>query len=172
MKLLERLDFEQVLRGFYAEHGLDSDHEANTNSDGEMHLQRAEALLGRWGRVRLSSDEVRNVVLPWHLSERGALPLVPKSGLTVAQAADVVRASRRRYAAANPVCWRKLARMRTEPITPVYLSTSAIDAPDYSELDVRHGLIHLDGLHRLVSWELDGRLNDGGGVVAYVAGAG
>jgi Family of unknown function (DUF6309) len=170
MIVLERLDFEQVLRDYRAEHPVDTDHEANTNDDGEMHLQRAQALLGRWRRVLLRADEVRSVVLPWHLSEGGEVALVPKSGLTVAQAAEAVRRTDGGYAQASPVCWRKLARMRTAEMTPVFLSTMAIDASDYDGLESRDGLIHLDGLHRLVSWELHGLLTETTEVVAYLAG--
>ena len=40
----------------------------------------------------------------------------------------------------------------------------------YAEIDVQGGLVHLDGLHRMVSWEFYGMLNDGAQVAAYVAG--
>ncbi|SDD91338.1 hypothetical protein SAMN05216174_12245 [Actinokineospora iranica] len=53
--------------------------------------------------------------------------------------------------------------------TPVFLSTRAIGRPGYADLRVRGGLVHLDGLHRLVSWELNTVLADAG-VAAYVAG--
>jgi uncharacterized protein DUF6309 len=172
VRISATLDFGQVLERFHAEHGVDKLHESNTNSDGEMHLLRADALLGRWAEVMIGREEIRNVVLPWHLSEDGAIALVPPSGRSVGRAVDELRPLVGRYAVQSPVCWRKLERMRTAPWTPVYLSTEAIDAPDYDELQVRRGLIHLDGLHRLVSWELHGLLTDATEVVAYVAGAG
>jgi hypothetical protein len=170
MRILAALDFEEVMQQFRGEHATGSAHEANTNGDGELHLLRAEALLGCWKKVLLGRAEIRSVVLPWHLSEGGGVPLVPKSGLSVAQAAATMRPMIERYATANPVCWRKMTRMRAAPFTPVYLSTEAVDVPQYSELETKHGLIHLDGLHRLVSWELHGLLTDETGVVAYVAG--
>ena len=169
MKVVERLHFHDVLARYHAEHGVDKPHEANTNDDGEMHLQRADALLGSWKLVLLSPDEVRSVVLPWHLSEGGEIMLVPQSGLTVAQAAEALRQTTGGYEQASPVCWRKISRMRTAPMTPVFLSTAAIDAEDYAGLKTRAGLIHLDGLHRLVSWELHGLLTDDTAVVAYLA---
>jgi hypothetical protein len=172
VRLRATLDFGQVLERFRAEHSVDKPHESNTNSDGEMHLLRADALLGRWAEVMIGREEIRSVVLPWHLSEGGAIPLVPPSGRSVADAVDELRPLAGRYAEESPVCWRKLERMRAAPWTPVYLSTEAIDATDYDELHVRHGLIHLDGLHRLVSWELHGLLTDETELVAYVAGVG
>jgi hypothetical protein len=169
VRIRATLDFAQVLERFRAEHGADKQHESNTNSDGEMHLMRADALLGHWAEVVIGREEIRSIVLPWHLSEHGALALVPPSGRSVARAVEELRPLIGRYAAESPVCWRKLERMRSAPWTPVYLSTEAIDASDYDELDVRRGLIHLDGLHRLVSWELHGLLTDDTALVAYVA---
>lgn len=172
MRICATLEFAHVLQRFRAEHGLDKRHESNTNSDGEMHLRRADALLGRWAEVVIGREEVRSVVLPWHLSEGGAIALVPPSGRSVARAVEELRSVIGRYAAESPACWRKLERMRAAPWTPVYLSTEAIDAPDYDDLDIRRGLIHLDGLHRLVAWELHGLLTDETEIVAYVAGVG
>src|ERR1700730_17509402 len=43
MEILARVDVEEVIKQFRSEHSADTLHEANTNSDAEMRLMRAEA---------------------------------------------------------------------------------------------------------------------------------
>ncbi|MBC6417637.1 MAG: hypothetical protein GDA44_01985 [Prochloron sp. SP5CPC1] len=74
------------------------------------------------------------------------------------------------YRQGNPVCCHKIARMGHSEFTPLFLYTQAIPHEDYSDIDVPGNLVHLDGLHRMVSWEFHGMLNDGVQVEAYVAG--
>jgi Family of unknown function (DUF6309) len=168
---LAPVEFAEVLARFRSEHSVDDTHEWNSNSDGEAHLLCADRLTDRWDRVLLGPEEIGRVVLPWHESEGGDLKLVPKTGLTVADATEVLRAVSDRYPTESPVCWRKIARMNAGPSTPLYLSAVVIDMSDYEELEVTgDGLIHLDGLHRMVSWQLNGVLTSGCTVEAYVAG--
>ncbi|MGH3932278.1 MAG: DUF6309 family protein, partial [Pseudonocardiaceae bacterium] len=171
MKVLAAVTFDDVLRRFYQEHALDRAHEANTNSEAEQHLRNADALLGQWSRVLLGRRDILGVMLPWHLSEGGSRELVPKSGLTVASAARRLRSESRQHAAANPTCWGKLAWQQRSPLTPLFLSTRAIGTVDYEDLSVKDGLTHLDGLHRMLAWELFDRLPEDDRIEAYVAGA-
>jgi len=171
MRHLGSVPFAEVLARFRSEHSVDDPHEWNTNSDGEAHLVCAERLTNHWDRVLLGPDEVSRVVLPWHESEGGDLKLVPKTGLTVAEATEVLRAVCDRYPTKSPVCWGKIVRMNAPPSTPLYLSRVVIDMSDYEALVVSGGgLVHLDGLHRMVSWQLNGVLSSGCAVEAYVAG--
>ncbi|WP_067965947.1 DUF6309 family protein [Nocardiopsis trehalosi] len=161
--------FSEVRRAYLRDHPAERDHPANTNRDGADNLDRAEELLGTWFRVRLRRAEVLAVMLPWHLSEGGGYELVPPSGLTVGQAAERLRTGGAAVAAANPVCSAKLDLMGRAPLTPVYLSVGCVEHVDYAGLRVRDTLTHLDGLHRMLAWELAGRL-PAGGLDAYVAG--
>lgn len=172
MRIVAPVPYDEVMREFHAAHGLDKPHEENTNHDALKHMRMAQAQFGRWTRVLLDREEIRSVVLPWHESEGGSLTLVPRSGRTVAEAVELVRSTAGRFAIANPVCWKKLVHLRSAPLQGIYLSTEAIDDEvDYLELETRRGLIHLDGLHRLVSWELHGMLTDDTEVLACLAGA-
>ena len=172
MRIVAPVQYDELMREFNAAHGLDKLHEENTNHDALKHLRMAQAQFGRWTRVLLHREEIRSIVLPWHESEGGGITLVPKSGRTVAEAVELVRSTGGRFETANPVCWRKLVHLRSAPFDGIYLSTQAIDDEiDYLELETRRGLIHLDGLHRLVSWELHGMLTDTTEVLAYLAGA-
>lgn len=170
MRILAAVTFDEVLQRFYHEHALDRAHEANSNGEAEQHLRNADALLRQWSRVLLGRRDVLGVMLPWHLSEGGNRELIPKSGLTVAAAARRLRSGGRQHARMNPTCWGKLTWQSTSPLTPLFLSTHAIGTVDYEELRVKDGLTHLDGLHRMLAWELHHRLPDDDRIEAYVAG--
>lgn len=170
MRVLESVSFDHVLQRFRHDHAVDREHEANTNGDGESHLFLADALLGEWTRVLLGPRHLRGVVLPWHESEGGDIALVPKTGLRVADAARRLGAMRSDYSGKSPVCWRKLARVAGAPLSSIFLSVRAVTSEDYADLYIKEGLIHLDGLHRMIAWELDGLLAEHGLVEAYIAG--
>jgi hypothetical protein len=171
MRVLAAVTFNEVLRRFYQEHALDRAHEANSNGEAERHLRNADAMLHQWSRVLMGRRDVLGVMLPWHLSEGGDRELIPKSGLTVAAAARRLRSVGRQHARMNPTCSAKLAWQSRSPLTPLFLSTHAIGTVDYEKLQVKDGLTHLDGLHRMLAWELHNRLPDDDQVEAYVAGA-
>ncbi|MFB7592252.1 DUF6309 family protein [Streptomyces sp. NPDC056169] len=164
------VSFDEVLHRFHEEHPLDREYEGNTNDEAEGHLQDADRTIGRWSKVLLDRRDLRGIILPWHLGEGGERELIPTSGLTVARTVALLRASGAAYTRSNPVCGRKIARQATSAFTPVFLSVGPAPGIDYDGLTVRHGLTHLDGLHRMVSWELHGRVDSGTRIQAYVAG--
>ncbi|WP_316525541.1 DUF6309 family protein [Kitasatospora brasiliensis] len=170
MEIVTAVAYPEVHDAYLRDHPLERAHEANSNMYGEESLERADRIPGGWWRIRLSRADVLGVVLPWHLSEGGALELVPRSGLTVAEAAERIRVGGAAWGAANPVCAAKLRLLGQAPFTPVFLSTAPIDHSDYGDLEVRSGLIHVDGLHRMLAWELSGRLPEGARLDGYLAG--
>jgi len=171
MKVLESVTFTSVLRHFAEEHPFDESDEANSNDEALTHLHDADLVLGgRWHLVELERIELLSVVLPWHLGENGGQELIPKAGLTLAAAAARLVELGPSYAGTNPLCARKLDRQTAGPPTPVFLSTCAVPGADYEGLAVREGLIHLDGLHRMLAWERHGRLASMRGAKAYLAG--
>ncbi|MFE2847904.1 DUF6309 family protein [Streptomyces scopuliridis] len=169
MRVIAAAPFASVLDTFARAHPLDRAHEANTNDEAEEHIRNAELSLGSWRRVLLDRDDLLRVVLPWHLGEGGERELIPKSGLTVADAVARLEAAGGAYARTNPVCARKLDRLAAAPFTPLFLSTRAVPGIDYEGLVVREGLIHLDGLHRALAWERAGRLTAGTRIEAFLA---
>lgn len=171
MRVLGAVTFESVLSHFAREHASDPSDAANTNAIAEDHLRSAQlASGGRWHRVRLAEAEVLRVVLPWHLGEGGEAELIPRTGLRVAAALARLAELEPTYARINPRCAVKLDWQRRAPTRPVFLSTRPVPGRDYAGLEVRHGLIHLDGLHRLLAWAQAGRLASPRGMPAYVAG--
>jgi hypothetical protein len=170
MEIVEPVPFAEVRHIYLRDHPAERTHQANTNRDGEENLWRAERLIGSWWRVRLSRADVLDVVLPWHLSEGGAYELVPRSGLTVGQVVERMRSDWTHVAEVNPVCTAKLELLEHSPLTAVYLSTHPVAHPDYADLRVEEGLIHLDGLHRVIAWELAHRLPHEERLDAFLAG--
>ncbi|MGW7585930.1 DUF6309 family protein [Kitasatospora sp. NPDC054768] len=170
MEIVTAVAFPEVHDAYLRDHPVERAHEANSNMYGEENLERADRIPGGWWRIRLSRADVLGVVLPWHLSEGGELETVPRSGLTVAEAAERVRAGGAAWAVANPVCAAKLRLLRWAPFTLVFLSTAPVDHSDYGDLAVRSGLIHLDGLHRMLAWELAGRLPERALLDGYLVG--
>ncbi|WP_181957470.1 DUF6309 family protein [Streptomyces paludis] len=175
VQIIGPVTFDEVLTAFRRDHPVARDHAANTNQDAENMLSLADRLFGGWSKARLSRAELRAVILPWHLSEGGARELVPRTGLTVGEAADLLRAHAAELSAANPLCTEKIARFRAAPFTSVYFSRGPVTHDDYADLRTGEGLVHLDGLHRLLAWELSGRLSarparEDDGPIAYLAG--
>ncbi|MFJ8255394.1 DUF6309 family protein [Streptomyces sp. NPDC094466] len=74
------------------------------------------------------------------------------------------------YTRTNPLCAFKMTRQNHALARPLYLSTRAMPTRDYAALTVRKGLVHLDGLHRMLAWHRSGLLSPGRWVEAYVAG--
>ena len=167
---IESLRFDEVMTRFHLEHDADRAHESNTNQATEGLLGLADAQLGGWSRVLLGRRHLRSVILPWHESEGGDIKLVPKTGLRVVEAARKIAAMRELYAQQSQVCWRKIERAARVPRAAVFLSTRAIDSEHYAELETKDGLVHLDGLHRMIAWELDGLLAEDELLEAFVAG--
>lgn len=171
MKVLEAVPFDRVLGHFTRHHAYRPGDPANSDDEAETHIRNAQALAeGRWHRVLLEGPEVRGVVLPWHLGEDGEVELIPRTGLTVRAAAARLAALGDAYATSNPLCAGKLARQVGAEPTAVFLSSRAVGGEDYEGLSVREGLIHLDGLHRMLAWERAGQLAPGRLLKAYVAG--
>ncbi|MER7669921.1 DUF6309 family protein [Kitasatospora sp. NPDC096128] len=171
MEIVSAVAYSEVHRAYLRDHPVERTHKANTNLYGEENLERADrGIPGGWWRIRLTRADVLGVVLPWHISEGGERELVPRTGLTVARAAERVRSGGAGWTAANPVCAAKLRLLRGAPFTALYLATAPVDHPDYAGLVVRRGLIHVDGLHRMLAWELAGRLHELTSLEGYLAG--
>lgn len=159
------------MRHFSREHPFDGADQANSNDEAEGHIRNAQRDSdGRWHRILLEGPEVRAVVLPWHLGEDGEVELIPRTGMSVGEAADRLTMLGASYSRTNPLCAFKLGRQCTATRLPLFLSTRPAPGPDYASLAVREGLIHLDGLHRMIAWARAGQLVSGSWFEAYVAG--
>ncbi|MFJ4686639.1 DUF6309 family protein [Streptomyces sp. NPDC091377] len=169
MRVIGSVPSDAVVREFLRDHPYDPDERDNTNDDAESNLHAADRLLGHWYRVLLDRSELLEVILPWHLGEGGGIELVPPTGLTLADASAALRALGDTYALSNPHCAHKLNWQATAPLGPIHLSTRAVPGADYERMEPREGLIHLDGLHRMLAWENAGRLHGGVRIEALVA---
>jgi len=170
---IQKVAFADVLRHFEQHHPV---REGNMNAHARECMEKANDLVhGEWAYVRLDPEEAREIILPHHISEGGTLPLIPPTGMTVRAAADKIRQiTLPVYSVENPACWKKLDYWRGRYGSPLFLSIVTVDHPDYHQVTVPDGgLVHLDGLHRLLAWDLSGRFDSFGAegeVPAYVAG--
>jgi hypothetical protein len=156
LKTLARVSFDEVLKTFATNH---SDPEVWARA----RLRTADSQRSEWTLVELGPQDVLAVWLPHHRhgpEEVGqGLEVVSPEGSTVADTIETLSA-----VGPNP-CVKRIDMLSSLAPTPVYLSADPIDHQDYAGLVRRKvtGLVHLDGLHRLVAW---GRV--GQGATAYV----
>jgi hypothetical protein len=137
------------------------------------HLQTADAMFaGRWRMVDVPADALRQAVLGAHAGEpcRGdSMELVPAGGASVAATASRLRAARVDYEGHNPSCWGRMQQAAGEPFSLIVLAMRPM-------IELGHGagaagrFFVVDGLHRLVAWELAGRLAQGGSIRACICG--
>ncbi|WP_017588456.1 DUF6309 family protein [Nocardiopsis ganjiahuensis] len=172
MKIIEPVTTEEVLETFRR---TGPPHDDITARDAESYAEKMTLLAVEqhgepWYRVRLSRKDVLAVVLPWHRGENGELELVPPTGATVQETLTRLSAWGDEYPTANPLCWEKLHRHSDTDLSPLILSAGVVDHPHYADLSDRDSLTHLDGLHRMLAWGLEGRLPRFRRLDAYVVG--
>lgn len=133
---------------------------------GMKNLVRANRSAEDWVRARLECQEALGIVLPWH--KDGDIELIPPTGCTLGEALTTLAELEKAYRDASPHCWKTIEALEKSYPSPIFLSTSPIGRRDYARVPRTTGLIHLDGLHRLLAWGRSGRL-DGVEIEAYVA---
>lgn len=170
MKVQRKATFDEVLKRFLQEHPIDNRYKVNTNPNAHQSLIMANEIFDEWNYVLLYRQDILNVILPWHLGCKGELTLVPKSGLTVEQTVVGLREMEDSYSQKNQECWDKIIKMGCTNLTHLFLSTQALPHEDYAEVNMPGHLFHLDGLHRMVSWEYHGLLKKNLQIPAYIAG--
>jgi hypothetical protein len=126
-------------------------------------LEIANTQFGDWERVLLFPDDLGNIMLPRH--DHG-VSLVPPSGSSVSEALKKLDRLDR-----SSECYRRIQTFSDPRTSAVFLSVAPINDPhypDYKGLVDRgyKGLMHLDGLHRLIAWHLENKRT----VPAYIAG--
>lgn len=167
------VSFEEVLFAFDKEHNQQN----GSNSWARNALVEAnKKFSGKWRKIKLKRKQILQIVLPHHLGEEGEIELVPKTGLNVKATINKLK-SIPSYKIKNPKCWEKIEYLETKPFSPIFLSTLAIDWDDYKNITMpgAGNFFHLDGLHRLISWGLEGRFNSrrylfSNKIIAYIAG--
>jgi len=153
-------------------------HRPNTDAADGWALSRLEeagdAFAG-WARVSLSREDVMGTVLVYHCRGDGD-PVVPREGATVREVVDGLDGEgMSELAAEHPRCHDRIERLMREPFSPVFLADGPLEetsAEQYGWLECGEDcLVHLDGLHRLLAWTLDGRFDEGyeNDLTAYVA---
>ncbi len=175
---LKDVSYDDVLKFFTKEHPIDleSPHFAG-NKWGRLHLDQANNELGGvWALCELEVDDILNLVIPFHVAEEGDSILVEEGGMTVRDAIDNLKNSLPDYTEKNPVCWAKIMYWKDKGFSPLFLSVAPVKQGGRSHTNPALGsLFHLDGLHRLLRWGMDGRFESQNytrdqKLTAYVAG--
>ena len=171
---MERVIFELLIEEFSLAHGAGYE----PNRGALIGLNKANEKFGNWVRRELELAEVLEVILPYHAHwgdpDKDAVLLVPPEGITLQEAVDRLK-TLQDFEATNPTCWQSM-QLSADTESPVYLSIEPIDNDDYRMQPSRSEphLYHIDGLHRLVYWGLQGRYEpevyEKNPVVAYIAG--
>jgi hypothetical protein len=126
-------------------------------------LESANVFFGeRWCCLELTPKLIRHhITLMYHHHPFSGLCLIPESGATVHDSAKQFSEIRKRYKRRNAFCYRHIQGLKVVPFTPVFLASR--DPPGFS-MPIWHTIappqgnfFHLDGLHRLIAWELAGR---------------
>ncbi|OGE80970.1 MAG: hypothetical protein A3E98_03095 [Candidatus Doudnabacteria bacterium RIFCSPHIGHO2_12_FULL_48_11] len=159
------ITFDSILKAFDGQHDV----KKGSNSWTRNALIAANNQFnGKWSFNTLNKEQLLKIVLPYHTSEHGGIELVPKSGMTIEDTINKIK-SIPDYNIRNPDCWKKIVYLKQVPMNPVFLSVSLPSWPDYQDIILLPGehFIHLDGLHRLIAWGLDDRLDE---VTAFIAG--
>lgn len=107
---------------------------------------------GSWTRVRLSENEIRNVMLPDHRHPaENPNVLIPKPGLTVSAAAARVK----EVTQETGLCWRNINSHKDRDFSQLHIF-----------LQRGNGVFaNLDGLHRLLAWAIFEKKDD---IHAYI----
>jgi hypothetical protein len=147
------------------------------NKWGKLHLEQANTTAeGSWSLCELEVEDIFAIVLPYHAAEHSESILVEEDGLIVKDAIAKLENWLPAYAESNPVCWAKMMYWQDKEYSPLFLSTVPSYQGKRSHVNANLGnIFHLDGLHRLMRWGMDGRFvsevyNQGPKLTAYIAG--
>jgi hypothetical protein len=128
-------------------------------------LSVANKFFGSWIEAELPNSEVLKVTLPYHLHFSNEL--ISKRGATVRYASDKFRKIETTYRKDNRECYEIIERSKKKNIQTVYLSLGVLSDSSNEEVNgfkeyrkirkSENNLIHLDGLHRLLSYGINRR---------------
>ncbi len=117
-------------------------------------LNWTEKHVGNWYKVRLSRDDVLSILMPGHAHSKYIL--IPKKGALLKSVYK--RAKKLEYKSKNPKCVKTIEHFKHSEFSPIFLSTRFKAMGHYKgHVKIKTALYHVDGLHRLIAWGLDGR---------------
>ena len=104
-----------------------------------------------WSEGHLSLEELRSVILPWHVCGTSEHTLVPSQGTTVGEICKILA---QRPTDLVDSCTGKIHQFRVLPKMPAIISNRSRPGIDYRDCKYREGWFHVDGLHRMIAWGL------------------
>ncbi len=151
MEIFKKVSFKEVEREFRKQY---------RKKNRPEHVSRwcldwTELKVGNWYKVRLSHKDVLSILLPGHAHPNRHL--IPDEGRLLRH----VLQKKINYRTVNRTCWQSIKYFKTKDFNPLFLSTKFIALSHYRRLKYQPtALYHVDGIHRLVAWGLDGRYTD------------
>lgn len=172
MKIIKKASFEEVL----AVH--DKEHSSSASVKwARKALTQADNFLKSWNLVELDQNDILNsIILMWHKGEvdDDEINLVPPEGASVIDTLTRFKEIESFYRNKRPGCYAKIMQLKNSPFTPIFLSSvpiSSIGDEHSGMTNYKSGnLVHLDGLHRLIAWNIAGRIDKNISLTAYLAG--
>ena len=172
-KFPREVKFDEVLKQFNEWHKLDTKEERNTNKYALGLLNHVKEQ--KWHKALLTKEDISHVILPWHLSE-GKFELVPETGLTVKETVNKLNKhlQNKEDKEHMDICLKKIEKQLEFHLqnksSPIFLTT--YNSKVWGKINKGKGLVHLDGLHRMISWSLhNDMLKDSKTLTAYIAGS-
>jgi hypothetical protein len=126
------------------------------NYDDEWAVNEANTMAnGHWVSVELKDSDIPVIMLPAHWHPHGVgQELIAANGAALFEVLQTLGANPK-YCYTNKGCWGLLEHLK-EDSQPIILSTKPLQHPNYIGLQAldSHHLFHIDGLHRLLAWQL------------------
>lgn len=143
---IKPVSFTKVLKKFYEEHDL----KKGTNKWAIKAIQGANKKFGYWVEAQLSKKTLLKILLPCHV--HGEIKLISKKGASLKEAFKNLK-KLKDYKKKCPECIKTIEYFKDKKIGHIYLSYGKIsNLKDYNEMRCNEeDLVHLDGLHRLLS---------------------
>jgi hypothetical protein len=140
----------------------------------KMLVRADEQFGGVWRQLTITGEQALEILLPPHTGEpcKGdQLTLIGDDGATVRETGEALIRLGEAYARNNASCAERLGFAADAPFSPIVLCAAPLDWEEYARVASVPGAYYcVDGLHRLVAWAANGRLQAGATLEIWLAG--
>ncbi len=115
-------------------------------------IKKANKEYSKWIHLQLTFDDAKDIILPWHNHKGSKIDLIPKTGLSLYETYLNLKKNETEFIKRVPACIEKIKSFQNKPTGIIFLVMGTLRVDVYNYLDIKDGsLVHLDGLHRLLS---------------------
>lgn len=162
---IKSVNFTTVLKKFYKEHDL----KKGTNKWAVKAITGANKKFGHWIEAELPKKTLLKILLPYHV--HGKIELISKKGASLEETFDNLKKLGGNYEKQCIECIKTIKYFANKKIGHIYLSYGKIsNLKDYAEMNCnKNDLVHLDGLHRLLSILYSGKIKNYSPIKCFIA---